>query len=200
MTEMASTVTALLPEDHLILGGRYLTSVGRALLGAAVRIVRPDGSLCDAGEEGEICVRGQGMMLGYYQMPEKTADVIRDGWYFTHDVGYLDEDGYLYLRGRKDSLIISGGENIYPEEVIDVLLKMPEIAEAAVYGMPDPKWGEHVKASIVCKPGRSLTVEQVQTFCRANMPSFRMPREVEFLPELPKNATGKVLIQALKNR
>lgn len=92
------------------------------------------------------------MMLGYYQMPEKTADVIRDGWYFTHDVGYLDEDGYLYLRGRKDSLIISGGENIYPEEVIDVLLKMPEIAEAAVYGMPDPKWGEHVKASIVCKP------------------------------------------------
>lgn len=113
---------------------------------------------------------------------------------------YLDEDGYLYLRGRKDSLIISGGENIYPEEVIDVLLKMPEIAEAAVYGMPDPKWGEHVKASIVCKPGRSLTVEQVQTFCRANMPSFRMPREVEFLPELPKNATGKVLIQALKNR
>lgn len=152
MTEMASTVTALLPEDHLILGGRYLTSVGRALPGAAVRIVRPDGSLCDAGEEGEICVRGQGMMLGYYQMPEKTADVIRDGWYFTHDVGYLDEDGYLYLRGRKDSLIISGGENIYPEEVIDVLLKMPEIAEAAVYGMPDPKWGEHVKASIVCKP------------------------------------------------
>ena len=200
MTEMASTVTALLPEDHLILGGQYLTSVGRALPGAAVRIVRPDGSLCDAGEEGEICVRGQGMMLGYYQMPEKTADVIRDGWYFTHDVGYLDEDGYLYLRGRKDSLIISGGENIYPEEVIDVLLKMPEIAEAAVYGMPDPKWGEHVKASIVCKPGRSLTVEQVQTFCRANMPSFRMPREVEFLPELPKNATGKVLIQALKNR
>ena len=165
-----------------------------------MRIVRPDGSLCDDGEEGEICVRGQGMMLGYYQMPEKTADVIRDGWYFTHDVGYLDEDGYLYLRGRKDSLIISGGENIYPEEVIDVLLKMPEIAEAAVYGMPDPKWGEHVKASIVCKPGRSLTVEQVQTFCRANMPSFRMPREVEFLPELPKNATGKVLIQALKNR
>ena len=200
MTEMASTVTALLPEDHLILGGRYLTSVGRALPGAAVRIVRPDGSLCDAGEEGEICVRGQGMMLGYYQLPEKTADVIRDGWYFTHDVGYLDEDSYLYLRGRKDSLIISGGENIYPEEVIDVLLKMPEIAEAAVYGMPDPKWGEHVKASIVCKPGRSLTVEQVQTFCRANMPSFRMPREVEFLPELPKNATGKVLIQALKNR
>ena len=125
MTEMASTVTALLPEDHLILGGRYLTSVGRALPGAAVRIVRPDGSLCDAGEEGEICVRGQGMMLGYYQMPEKTADVIRDGWYFTHDVGYLDEDGYLYLRGRKDSLIISGGENIYPEKSSDVLLKMP---------------------------------------------------------------------------
>ena len=100
----------------------------------------------------------------------------------------------------KGWVVTTGGENIYPEEVIDVLLKMPEIAEAAVYGIPDPKWGEHVKASIVCKPGRSLTVEQVQTFCRANMPSFRMPREGEFLPELPKNATGKVLIQALKNR
>ena len=174
--------------------------IGRACRNKQIILLKDDLTEVQPGEPGEICVRGQGMMLGYYQMPEKTADVIRDGWYFTHDVGYLDEDGYLYLRGRKDSLIISGGENIYPEEVIDVLLKMPEIAEAAVYGMPDPKWGEHVKASIVCKPGRSLTVEQVQTFCRANMPSFRMPREVEFLPELPKNATGKVLIQALKNR
>ncbi len=200
MTEMASTVTALLPEDHLILGGRYLSSVGRPLPGAAVRIVRPDGSQCRPGEEGEICVRGQGMMLGYYGMPEKTAEVIRDGWYYTHDVGYLDDDGYLYLRGRKDSLIISGGENIYPEEVIDVLLKMPEISEAAVYGMPDPKWGEHVKASIVCKPGRTLTADQVKAFCRANMPSFRIPHEIEFLPELPKNSTGKVLIAKLKNR
>lgn len=133
---------------------------------------------------------GEGEMMPVPPLQERVEEYL----------GYLDEDGYLYLRGRKDSLIISGGENIYPEEVIDVLLKMPEIAEAAVYGMPDPKWGEHVKASIVCKPGRSLTVEQVQTFCRANMPSFRMPREVEFLPELPKNATGKVLIQALKNR
>ncbi len=200
MTEMSSVVTALLPEDHLILGGRYLISVGRPVPGASVRIVRPDGTLCGNGEEGEICVRGQGMMLGYYQMPEKTADVIRDGWYYTHDVGYLDADGYLYLRGRKDSLIISGGENIYPEEVIDVLLKMPEIAEAAVYGMPDSKWGEHVKASIVLKPGQSLSAEQVKIFCRANMPSFRIPHEIEFLPELPKNSTGKVLINLLKNR
>ena len=200
MTEMASVVTALLPEEHLILGGRYLGSVGRAIPGASVRVIRPDGTQCNSGEEGEICVRGQGMMMGYYQMPEKTAEVIKDGWYYTHDVGYLDEDGYLYLRGRKDSLIISGGENIYPEEVIDVLLRMPEIAEAAVYGMPDPKWGEHVKASIVCKPGQSLSAEQVRTFCRANMPSFRIPHEIEFLPELPKNSTGKVLVHLLKNR
>ena len=112
----------------------------------------------------------------------------------------IDEKGFLFLRGRKDSLIISGGENIYPEEVTNILVKMPGIAEVAVYGVPDDKWGEHVKASIVCKPGVTLTKEEVQSFCRENMPSYRMPREIEFLPELPKNATGKVLVSELKNR
>ena len=200
MTEMGSTITALLPEDHFLDGGAYLTSVGRPMPGAELRIVRPDGSLCAAGETGEICAKGRGMMLEYYHRPEQTAAAIRDGWYHTKDVGYLDEKGFLFLRGRKDSLIISGGENIYPEEVTNILVKMPGIAEVAVYGVPDDKWGEHVKASIVCKPGVTLTKEEVQSFCRENMPSYRMPREIEFLPELPKNATGKVLVSELKNR
>lgn len=200
MTEMASTITALMPEDHFLDHGKYLTSVGRPMPGAELRIVRQDGSPCAAGETGEICARGRGMMLEYYHQPEQTAAAIRDGWYYTKDVGFLDEQGYLFLRGRKDSLIISGGENIYPEEVTNTLVKMPEIAEVAVYGVPDAKWGERVKASIVCKPGRTLTSEAVQEFCRAHMPSYRMPREIEFLPELPKNATGKVLIHQLKTR
>ena len=200
MTEMGSTITVLLPEDHFLNDGAYLTSVGRPMPGAELRIVNSDDSLCAVGETGEICARGRGMMIEYYRQPEQTASAIRDGWYHTKDVGYLDENGFLFMRGRKDSLIISGGENIYPEEVTNSLVKMPEIAEVAVYGVHDDKWGERVKASIVCKPGMTLTKKDVEEFCRAHMPSYRMPREIEFLPELPKNATGKVLINELKNR
>lgn len=200
MTEMSSTITALVPEDHFLDDGAYLKSVGRPMPGAELRIIRPDGSICDAGESGEICAKGYGMMQEYFRQPEQTAAAIPDGWYHTKDVGYMDEKGFLFLRGRKDSLIISGGENIYPEEVTSVLVKMPGIAEVAVYGMPDEKWGEHVKASIVCKPSVTLTKQDVEHFCRENMPSYRMPREIEFLPELPKNATGKILINELKKR
>ena len=175
-------------------------AIGKAGYLWQTRIIDEQGQDVAPGEIGELAVKGPGVMKCYYKNPEATAEILHGDWLWTGDMAREDEDGFIYLVDRKKDVIISGGENIYPEEVIDVLLKMPEIAEAAVYGMPDPKWGEHVKASIVCKPGRSLTVEQVQTFCRANMPSFRMPREVEFLPELPKNATGKVIIQALKNR
>lgn len=199
MTEMASTVTALVPEDHVPDGSMRLRSVGRPLPGAAVKTVREDGTPCETGEAGEILVQGRGMMTAYHRQPELTASVITDGWYHTKDVGYLDERGYLYLRGRKDSLIISGGENIYPEEVSNVILKMPQVAEVAVYGMPDERWGEHVKASVVLMPGTSLTADELKAFCRKNMPAFRIPKEIEFLDELPKNATGKVLIEALKH-
>lgn len=199
MTEMASTVTALVPADHVPDGSTRLRSVGHPLPGAAVKIVREDGAPCATGEAGEILVQGRGMMMEYYKQPELTATVISEGWYHTKDVGYLDERGYLYLRGRKDSLIISGGENIYPEEISNVILKMPQVSEVAVYGMPDERWGEHVKASVVLMPGASLTEDELKAFCREHMPSFRIPKEIEFLLELPKNATGKVLIEALKH-
>ena len=200
MTEMASTVTALVPEDHVPDGSARLRSVGHPLPGAAIRIVRDDGTDCETGEAGEILVQGRGMMTEYYRQPELTAAVIEGGWYHTKDVGYLDERGYLYLRGRKDSLIISGGENIYPEEVSNVILKMPEVSEVAVYGMPDERWGEHVKASVVRMPGAELTAETLKAFCREHMPAFRIPKEIDFLDELPKNATGKVIIDRLKHR
>ena len=200
MTEMASTVTALVPEDHVPDGSARLRSVGHPLPGAAIRIVRDDGTDCETGEAGEILVQGRGMMTEYYRQPELTAAVIEGGWYHTKDVGYLDERGYLYLRGRKDSLIISGGENIYPEEVSNVILKMPEVSEVAVYGMPDERWGEHVKASVVRMPGAELTAETLKAFCREHMPAFRITKEIEFLDELPKNATGKVIIDRLKHR
>lgn len=200
MTEMASAVTVLTAEDHFIDGGKHLRSVGRPIPGAEVKILRDDGTECAPNEDGEIVVRGPGMMSEYYNLPEVTASVIVDGWYHTKDAGCVDDKGYVYIHGRKDSLIISGGENIYPEEISNVILKMPEVFEVAVYGMPDEKWGEHVKASIVLAPGKSLSADEIKTFCRAHMPGFRIPKEIEFLDELPKNATGKVIIAQLKNR
>ena len=135
MTEMGSTVTALLPEDHLRDGGKYLSSVGRPIPGAAVRIVAPDGSDCPAGTAGEIYVRGPGRMLEYLDAPETTHAALVGGWYRTKDMGMLDAQGYLFLSGRADDLIISGGENIYPGEVTNVIMQLcDDVAEVAVYG------------------------------------------------------------------
>ena len=200
MTEMSGLVTALVAEDHLVDGGAHLRSVGRPIPGAAIKIVRDDGSECEVGETGEILAKGHGMMLGYFGRPELTREVIRDGWYHTKDLGSKDDKGYVYIRGRKDALIISGGENIYPEEVSNIILKCPQVAEVAVYGVPDEKWGERVKASVVLAPGQTITAKELDRFCRQYSPSYRLPREYEFLKELPKNTTGKVLIQELKNR
>lgn len=201
MTEMGSTVTALLPEDHLRDGGKYLSSVGRPIPGAAVRIVAPDGSDCPAGTAGEIYVRGPGRMLEYLDAPETTHAALVGGWYRTKDMGMLDAQGYLFLSGRADDLIISGGENIYPGEVTNVIMQLcDDVAEVAVYGVPDETWGEHVKASVVLMPGSRLTAEALRQYCRAHMPTFRAPKEIEIVPELPKGATGKVLTAVLRAR
>lgn len=201
MTEMDSIVTMLSPEDHFVDGGAHRNSVGRPIPGAAVKIIGADGRECATGEPGEIYVKGPGRMKGYYQQPELTEASFVDGWYRTKDMGYLDKDGYLTLCGRKDDLIISGGENIYPGEVCNVIMQLcDDVAEAAVYGVPDETWGEHVKASVVLMPGSHLTPEALKQYCKDNMPHFRVPKEIEFVDALPKNATGKVVISALKNR
>jgi long-chain acyl-CoA synthetase len=201
MTEMGSIVTALAAEDHVSDGGAHLNSVGRAIRGASVKVMRENGSECAPGESGEIYVRGPGMMKEYYKQPELTKKSFADGWYKTKDMGYIDGYGYLNLCGRADDLIISGGENIYPGEITNVIMRLcGDVAEVAVYGVPDEVWGEHVKASVVLMPGSELTEEQLKAYCRANMPTFRAPKEIEFLPELPKNATGKIVIKALQQR
>ncbi len=201
MTEMGSTVTALLPEDHMRDGGRYLSSVGRPIPGAEVRILAPDGSECPAGTAGEIYVRGPGRMLEYLDAPELTQAALGSGWYRTKDMGLLDGQGYLFLCGRADDLIISGGENIYPGEITNVIMQLcDDVAEAAVYGVPDETWGEHVKASVVLMSGSRLTSEQLRLYCRAHMPTFRAPKEIEIVSELPKSATGKVLTSVLRER
>lgn len=201
MTEMGSIVTVLGAQDHLSDNGAHLNSVGRPIRDAAVKIVGNDGNECPTGKSGEIYVKGPGMMKEYFKNPDLTAAAINDGWYRTKDVGFIDEYGYLNLCGRADDLIISGGENIYPGEISNVIMQLCEdIAEVAVYGVPDEIWGEHVKASVVLMPGSKLTEQELKCYCRKNMPSFRVPKEIEFLPELPKSATGKVLINALKKQ
>ncbi len=201
MTEMGSIVTTLQPEDHLKAGGAYLTTVGRPIPGAQVAIMDPDGRLCEAKKVGEICVKGPGCMKEYLGQPDLTQSRFTAGWYHTGDMGYLDWDGYLTISGRADDLIISGGENIYPGEIVNVLMQLnDDISEAAVYGVPDEIWGEHVKASIVLVPGSRMTTQEIWAYCKANMPHYRVPKEIEILEELPKNPTGKVLLGELKHR
>lgn len=202
MTEMSSIVTVLEPEDHFRDGGAYLTSVGRPIPGVEVRIQREDGTEADVGERGEILLRGPGQMSGYFRAaPGQNEAAMAGGWYHSKDMGYLDEKGYLYVSGRKDDMIISGGENIYPNEVVDVLMRLTDdIAEVAVYGVPDLTWGEQVQASVVLLPGSRLTEVDLREYCRANMPHYKVPKRFYLVDELPKNTTGKVLIPELVKR
>jgi fatty-acyl-CoA synthase/long-chain acyl-CoA synthetase len=175
-------------------------SVGFPPLTIEVRVVDDEGREAARNEVGEIIARGPNMMQGYYKDPEKTADSLRDGWLHTHDLGRKDEDGFLYIVERKNDMIKSGGENIYPKEVEDVLFRHPSIAEAAVFGVLDPIWGQNVYAAVVLKPGEQLSGEDVAEFCRENLASFKKPKHVEFVDSLPRSPIGKVLRSQLRER
>ena len=192
MTEMGSIVTMLTEEEHIKDNMRYLNSVGRPIEDHKVKIIADDGSECAPGETGEIVVTGPGMMKDYYKMPDETKEVMVDGWYHTRDMGYLDENGYLYISGRKSDMIISGGENIFPLEVENVLRMREDIAEVCVLGVPDDYWGESVQAVVVLRPGSKLTPEEIRTFCRGKIAGYKIPKKVYIWEELPKNTTGKV--------
>ncbi len=149
------------------------------------------------GKTGEICVSGDLLMKGYYGMPEKTAETIIDGWLHTGDVGHLDEDGYLYITDRKKDMIISGGFNIYPSEVEQVLWGHPAVGECAVIGVPDPEWGEAVKAVVELKPGKTVTAEELIALCKEKVGSINAPKSVDFAT-LPRNPNGKVMKKDLR--
>ncbi len=173
-------------------------SIGMALPSQQVEIMDDENHILPYGQKGEICIRGDSVMMGYLNKPEATAETIRDGWLHTGDIGHMDEMGYLYISGRKKEMINRGGENIYPREIEIPLEKHPRIADVAVIGIPDPALGERVKACIVLKEPGTLTSDEVKEYLRDKIAKYKIPEFVEFMAAFPRNLTGKVLKQELR--
>jgi long-chain acyl-CoA synthetase len=196
-TETAPLATAL-PGLHRLLDAPQAHSCGRPLIGVEARVVDPEARTpLPVGEVGEVAVRGANVMLGYWQKPEQTDAVLADGWYHTGDLGRLDSDGYLYLVDRAKDMIVSGGENVYSTEVEDVLYRHPAVREAAVFGIPDPRWGEAVHAVVV--PRSTVTEEELIAHCREAIAGYKVPKRIELRDEpLPKSGAGKLLKRELR--
>lgn len=172
---------------------RRLGSAGRECLHVQVRIFDDEDRLLPPNVPGEIVVRGDLVMKGYWQNPAANEETLRNGWLHTGDIGYIDEDGYLFITDRKKDMIISGGSNIYPREIEEVLYRHPAVHEATVFGVPDRKWGERIVAAVVRKEGEQLTENDIIDWCVASLASFKKPSEVRFLDSLPKSGYGKIL-------
>lgn len=199
MTETSGTIVTLDPEDHTPDGGPRMRSVGKPLPGVEIKIVSADGNLVGPRVIGEISTRSPKNMKGYWNKPEATAMTIdAGGWLRTGDAGYLDEEGYLYIHDRVKDMIISGGENVYPAEVENAIFSHPKVADVAVIGVPDPKWGEAVKACVVTIPGAELSEAEVIAYARQHVAGYKCPKSVDFVPALPRNASGKVLRRELR--
>ena len=208
-TESAATITMLSPEDHVIEGTpeevetklKRLGSIGKPLPDVEVVIMDEDGSVVPAGEVGEIVARGARIMKGYWKQDEATSATIdKDGWLHTGDLGYQDEESYIFLTGRAKDVIKRGGEMISPEEVENVLLEHPKVEEAAIIGVPDTEWGERVRAVIVPKAGETIDPDELIELCRQRLASFKKPEAVVFTDELPRNPMGKILKRVLREQ
>jgi acyl-CoA synthetase (AMP-forming)/AMP-acid ligase II len=195
-TEMSPNTTMLLPEDVI----RKMTSVGKAMPNVELRVVDDQDKDVPVGKVGEVVYRGPTSMLEYYRKPEATAEAFKGGWFHSGDLVRMDEEGFVYVVGRKKDMIISGGENIYPAEIEDVLYEDPRILEAAVIGLPDPKWGENVTAIIVLKAGMTMTEGDVVEVCRKKLAGYKKPKHVYFVDSLLKNATGKIVKNQIRDR
>lgn len=206
-TETNSTLTVLGPDDHKLNGTpeevernlKRLTSVGRPLPDVEVQVRDDDNAELPANEIGEVVIRTPRVMKGYANQESATAALLDDdSWLHTRDMGYIDEDGYVYLVGRKDDIIIRGGENIAPAEIEAVLHAHPAVDEAAIIGAPDEDWGQKIVAFVALRPGQTASADDIGEFCKSRLASFKKPQEINFLDELPKNPLGKVLKKELK--
>ena len=199
MTETTGTICMLPPEDHDPNGNKRMRSAGKPLPGVELRVVDIAGNDVPVGEVGEIWTRSSNNMIGYWNLPDATKGTVADGgWIKTGDAGYLDEDGYMYIHDRVKDMIITGGENVYPAEVESAIYGHPDILEVAVIGVPDAKWGESVKAVCVPKPGAHIDAESVIGWARERIAGFKVPRSVDIIAALPRNASGKILRKDLR--
>jgi len=205
LSETPMPLTALSRRDH-----EYdpagpqparLASAGRPNPFVELRLEAEDGGAVGVGEVGEIVVRGDNVMAGYWGKPEQTAETIRaDGWALTGDLGRFDADGYLYIVDRKRDMIVSGGYNVYPAEVESALFGHPSVADVAVIGVPDERWGEAVKAVVVVRPGQVLSEDEVVAACAGRLAAYKKPRSVDFVAELPKTGSGKIMRRRVRDR
>jgi acyl-CoA synthetase (AMP-forming)/AMP-acid ligase II len=195
LTETTGPFTCLTFEHHV---GERLLSCGRPMFGARAKIVGTNDEELPPGEVGEICYEGESLMAGYWARPEATQEVMRGGWFHSGDAGTMDEDGFIYIKDRIKDMIRSGSENVYPAEVEAVLAGHPDIVECAVIGVPDRKWGETVKAVVVKRAGSSLSEVALIEWCRDKIAGYKRPTSVEFIQQLPRNASGKLLKRTLR--
>lgn len=195
LTEMSGPGSLMNIEDIL----RKPESAGKPYFNVDIRIVGGDGKDLPRGEIGEIAVRGPNMMLGYWNRPEDTATIIRDGWLFTGDMGRFDEEGFLYVVDRLKDMIVSGGENVYPAEIEKVIREIPGVLDASIIGIPDEKWGEVPKAFIEKGKEPPPMPEEIMRFCRSKLAGYKVPRHFVYVHQLPRTPSGKVLKKDLRN-
>jgi fatty-acyl-CoA synthase len=203
-SEAPMMISTLAPEDHFhpdgSLAHERLSSAGRPTPLTQVAIMDDEGHLLGRGERGEIVVRGPLVMAGYYKNPQASADAARYGWHHTGDIGYLDEDNFLFIVDRAKDMIITGGFNVYSAEVEQVLLAHPAIQDCAVIGLPDEKWGERVTAVLQLRSGHAVTADDVRAYVKERLGSVKAPKQVEVWPDLPRSKVGKVLKPEIKSR
>jgi long-chain acyl-CoA synthetase len=204
-SESGPAISHLSKEDHNVLDKpakeqKKLSSAGRPDIGVQVKIIDEKGNDLGPGEVGEIVVRSKQTMVEYWKKPKETKATLVNDWLHTGDMGYFDEEGYIYIADRKKDMIITGGENVYPREVEEVLYRHPAVMEAAVIGVPDEYWVERVHAVVALKKGAQATAEEIVAFCKKSIAGYKTPKSIEFVDALPKNAAGKILKRELRDK
>jgi acyl-CoA synthetase (AMP-forming)/AMP-acid ligase II len=203
-TEAAASISYLPPDEHFVEGqlasDERLSSVGRPCPLIRVEIMDDSGTALPQGASGEICVRGDLLMSGYYKAADKTAETIVNGWLHTGDIGHLDAEGYLHITDRKKDMIISGGFNIYPSEIEQVIWGHEAVRDCAVIGVPDEQWGESVKAVVELKEGMTVTAQELLALCKSRLGSVKAPKSIDFVESLPRSSVGKVLKKDLREK
>jgi fatty-acyl-CoA synthase len=188
----------MMPEDHDPKKGK-LRSCGKALKGVELKVIDENGKDLKTGEIGEVISKSDLNMKGYWNKSDATRESIIDGWFYSGDAGFFDEEGYLFIHDRVKDMIVSGGENIYPAEVENALMSNSEILDAAVVGVPDEKWGESVKGFVVLATDSSLSEDEIISYTRTQIAAYKCPKSIEFIKELPRNPSGKILRRELRD-